>query len=89
MYKMSKALAWNEVDNGAVVLVQKTGEYLHLDSEMCDLVKKLDSKISLPDVIDDIISRYQNVSPEQIRSDYQEAVKTLVAKGVIKEVKEK
>ena len=86
MYSLSKAITWNDVDDGAVILVHGTGEYLHIDSTTCYAVQRLVNGSTLPQLIDELSKRYQEVTPEQLYSDYEDVLRILVDKGILEEL---
>lgn len=85
MYNLSKAITWNEVDDGAVILVHATGDYLHFDSSTCYAIRRVVGGATLTQLVRELSNQYPDINPNQIQSDYEELINALINKRILEE----
>ena len=83
MYRHNESIAWNKVDDGLLLLAPKTGQYLHLDEHTCDLIEKLVSGLSIKECAERTVSQLAGCDVQQVVSDYEDVVSSLVEHGVL------
>lgn len=83
MYTRSKNITWNEVEDGAIVLLLHSGQYIHLDKNTCALISALESGTSFEDHVKRLAAEHSDCDHDQIFSDYESVMEVLIQHGIV------
>ncbi|QRV02828.1 hypothetical protein JTE88_03640 [Arcanobacterium phocisimile] len=83
MYKKTKGVSWNHVEDGMIILLDSSGEYLHLDTATCDFVNSLVAGQTLTEYVKNIAETYPEEEIAQIQMDYSMILNTLLEQGIL------
>ncbi|WP_413228339.1 PqqD family peptide modification chaperone [Actinomyces trachealis] len=86
MYKLAEEVSWNNVEDGAIVLVERSGEYMHLDKATCDFIDHLTNGQTVEQCIRRVAKIYPDENVTQIRMDYSTILQSLLDQRILEVV---